>query len=105
MTAAKHTHGPWRAFPWTDGHPTGRVLTARGILIATVADKRSDAEAVANQQLIAAAPDMLAALQRIADRECRSGSTRCGVRSVSRDLWCDSCIADAALARATEASQ
>ncbi len=60
---AKHTPGPWRAEEREVvtylGHPIAEVLdTAEGL-------EGSDAEADANARLIAAAPDLVAALEMI----------------------------------------
>ena len=62
----KHTPGPWRLQLWPS---TGWEVTgpASGPRIATVyapINCRPDAESIANAALIAAAPDMLAEIQR-----------------------------------------
>lgn len=66
MTDTQHTPGPWRAEwvpkgqrPWV-----GRIAEGRW---AALACGKTDEEAEANARLIAAAPELLAALQAVAD--------------------------------------
>ena len=60
--ASKHSPTPG---PWT---PTsGRVHDPRGVLIAEVTDSEAPYETAANGRLIAAAPDLLEALQLCSD--------------------------------------
>ena len=58
----KHTPGPWATLP------NGDVVGADGSLIAKIAEPidMSMSEMWSNSELIAAAPDLLAALQQIA---------------------------------------
>ncbi len=66
---AQHTPGPWRATPYSS--VVGCVVTAQpdparnSIRIAGVGGEGAASEVIANARLIAAAPDMLAALQEI----------------------------------------
>ena len=72
MTGAKHTPGPWmcptknaakHGFPrWDVGHQDGDFLGS----IARVSAKSTPDERQANARLIAAAPDLLAALNMLA---------------------------------------
>lgn len=72
MSAAKHAPGPWRleaAFSNQPGH-IGVSAPAHKLLAQVVVRMEDDADngpaLVANAHLIAAAPDLLAALQRVA---------------------------------------
>ena len=94
MTKRTHTPGPWtagegdREFPIYI-HPI--TFDAGEGLVCVVAKPRADG----NARLIAAAPDLLAALQTIADRRpCWCGTMRDGGR-------CNSCIAIKAIEQAT----
>lgn len=68
--AAKHTPGPWKAIEWTC-HSRTTVVTGYGHekIVADCApgpvSGYLDAEAEANAQLIAAAPDLALALQGV----------------------------------------
>lgn len=64
MTAeTKHTPGPWGAEPMEDGCSVAyRINDASGYEVAVTSGRDSDGEEAANARLIAAAPDMLAAL-------------------------------------------
>lgn len=67
MSESKHTPGPWRVFRSTDG----RVIIGigesdgGGITDAGFGTWRDGAEQEANAQLIAAAPELLAALKSL----------------------------------------
>lgn len=68
MDNLKHTPAPWTYY--TEPQPNGcPIIGSRGLMVATLAhtvnqdDQRETA--LANARLIAAAPDLLAALQRI----------------------------------------
>lgn len=73
MTKHKHTPGPW------DVEHDTEIIAAEGQRIAE-ADTRSinfvNGEATANAHLIAAAPDLLAALEAVQI----DGTVRCGCR-------------------------
>jgi hypothetical protein len=59
---AKHTQGPWgyrRAF--SNGEPCGMVITPMGYDLNTSNEEENEA----NARLIAAAPELLAALQEL----------------------------------------
>lgn len=60
---AKHTPGPWLASPEDNGYEWGVDAGEWGICIC--ADSPGDGSAKANANLIAAAPDLLAALKQI----------------------------------------
>lgn len=80
QTTTKHTPGPWRAFDASDMHEPhlGPVFVVGPERFHTVAEVRPGetdddlpAQTPANARLIAAAPDLLAALEgvlRVADR-------------------------------------
>ena len=66
QTAASHTPGPWRAFQDAESCD---VIAPDGYHVASVEPCNSvnpEAEQAANARLIAAAPDLLAALEQIA---------------------------------------
>lgn len=65
---AKYTPGPW-SFSETSGHGTRLIYGADRYLVADAGriPKRSDEEATANARLISAAPDLLAALDDLAE--------------------------------------
>ncbi|RVN04633.1 hypothetical protein [Sinorhizobium meliloti] len=61
-----HTKGPWRPFAWgTKVGVTGDLNTADIALVSGFDTNRSIEEEMANAALIAAAPDMLAALTSV----------------------------------------
>lgn len=65
---SKHTEGPWQARNMR-GESYGEVRDSRGLWVARVHLRDGigvlDGEAVANTHLIAAAPELLAALRRV----------------------------------------
>ena len=80
-TKAAHTPGPWsddwiiRGASHIDGHrANGEPIPSLRRVVAHVIDR--DEEAEANARLIAAAPEMLEALQTIMDRCGASGNSR-----------------------------
>ena len=58
----KHTPGPWRV-----GTLSGEVMTARGVAVASPPDGIEDGQWTADAKLIAAAPELLAALQAMVE--------------------------------------
>ena len=60
---AKHTPGPWKQNEDTGMNDSGVILDHIGTVIVTDIYGRTDEEAEANANLIAAAPDLLAALE------------------------------------------
>lgn len=65
----KHTPGPWRVFGGTDDD-RGHVMTSDGYAVADCCLDYSSIptrEQLENARLIAAAPDLLAALKEIAE--------------------------------------
>lgn len=64
----KHTPGPWNFHPCDAYATCFDVLCEKGYYVATTHDGvRGDRNADANARLIAAAPDLLEALQNIAE--------------------------------------
>jgi hypothetical protein len=78
--SAQHTPGTWYA----DAHPSGlRILTddARSTIICQQIGPASNAQARANARLIAAAPELLEALQVFAERSSSEEFITITVRS------------------------
>ena len=73
----EHTPGPW--------HYTNQLIFKDGICIAETFSRETGMDAVANARLIAAAPELLAALQEITDGESQCCS-RC---EGDGELWAD----------------
>jgi hypothetical protein len=65
--ANKASPAPWKVRIWTEGHTTGQVLSASGACIASVHDRKSDVEAVANQELIVALRNSFAAMSEVVE--------------------------------------
>ncbi len=92
-----HTPGPWEArWPKFDS----LILDAAERVIASVSfSDHADKECEANAHLIAAAPELLAALQRIADEAdpcgCEHDDDHCC--ALKADYCCPMCIAAVAL--------
>lgn len=64
MTKTAHTPGPWEAEPMEDGCSVAyRINDAHGYEIGVTSGRDGESEEAANARLIAAAPDMLAALK------------------------------------------
>lgn len=98
-TPAQHTPGPWHQH--TDGSKIyASVRSAKGQIVADCGS-RSDQIAQANARLIAAAPELLAALESvlglIPDGDMDSHAIACP----GKDDGCGICFARAALAKAT----
>jgi hypothetical protein len=85
-----HTPGPWRALPWTEDRSLSYVVGPKGETIATVSQVRD--QGVSNQQLLAAAPDLLAALEGFIDEDCYC------IEGVAHK--CIYCVGHAAIAKA-----
>jgi hypothetical protein len=81
----QHTPGPWEV--WAGGSHGGLKVRAGSMLVATVA--RANLDFAFNARLIAAAPDLLAALRNLVDPK--------------RDLFADILAAQDAIAKATGA--
>lgn len=64
-----YTPGPWTAEPEEMSDGRGIAIVAPGEIVATILpeDGPADAQDYANARLIAAAPELLAALQRVAE--------------------------------------
>ena len=97
-----HTPGPWSAIAWT-GHAKTTVIAAvkgeRVVVAECSGHGRYAAESEPDARLIAAAPDMLAAL-RIAEREMSALRAAVGAGLLT-DKAID--LARAAIAKAVEA--
>ena len=93
----KHTPGPWASVPCQADH--GATTAIQGVASDILARVPAGPRAVANAQLIAAAPDLLAALQAVT-AELRqlqqNGDIRDSIRNGAEYLI----AADAALAKA-----
>jgi hypothetical protein len=102
-TEQKHTPGPWVAEVGLSTSQTiaeaedksGTPIYHNGFHIGTWLDNEWDGRCP-NADLIAAAPDLLEALRRYVslDSECHHGVTHCGE--------CAYCLAEAAIAKATQ---
>jgi hypothetical protein len=76
-----HTPGPWKVQRGAHGY--GYVLSVDATKVAAFGSAQiPNDEAVANSILIAAAPDLLAALIEIADRDNKNGSLPEAYRSI-----------------------
>ena len=82
--ASKHTPGPWRLNDFYGANVDQRPIKAvvgpegNGRLIHAVPDFMIDPESLANARLIAAAPELLEALERVAGiADSRHGSISC----------------------------
>lgn len=62
---SKHTPEPWRRLPTVRSDRQVRVVGGDGSLVCITSDKETTMEAVANGNLIAAAPDMCRELRRL----------------------------------------
>lgn len=95
MSAAKHTRGPWIWQHWTDGQNT----IAEHATLGTIANVWTSGAGVdidkANARLIAAAPELLEALQPFAERNSSDEFITITVRTS------DVARARAAIAKAT----
>lgn len=69
MSAAKHTPGPWIASPCRDILAPCRFSDTDNGMVAGLCSDRPVDEVDANARLIAAAPDMLAALEAIEGKD------------------------------------
>ena len=92
----RHTPGPWRL-----GADSGRIVAGpRGLHIANVVTTGMGTAAGANFSLIAAAPDLLAALDQLlnvtVDKDLKEGWTLSDDARIARDQ------AIAAIAKATQ---
>jgi hypothetical protein len=105
MDAQKHTPGPWMAPPYSSvvGLPIVASPSGRSIAKVTYFDlgegfENHNAESVANARLIAAAPDLLAAIKKVLP--LIPGHTKLGCQGD-----CSACMAGnearAAIAKAT----
>lgn len=82
MSNAQHTPGPWRT-----GGKDGRIIYAAdgfAVADATVFHGRHEGEHSENARLIAAAPELLAALERIAELSYDSEATRVAREAIAK---------------------
>ena len=100
-TATKHTPGPWTVHNpvnWAMAQVAGKD----GHSVAMLCANGKNAErGPANLALIAAAPDLLEALQKIIDMNVQYCIDRYGDASKAEDMSCVA-VARAALAKATD---
>jgi hypothetical protein len=89
---AKHTPGPWKTFPASDGS-CFEVCDDDGAPVAAITPQLGDKE-IANAAIIAAAPDLLAALRKI---EAEARGERATTPQLRADIaeWCNAAIAKA----------
>jgi hypothetical protein len=98
---SKHTRGPWIAYETQIVKARVEIEQSHGTMktneypIAAVNANLPEQEALANARLIAAAPEMLAALEFIASDGCLYGD-------IEECTGCSACVAADAIARATE---
>lgn len=99
MADAKHSPGPWKSHPIEKSHGLPYVPVAAETLIARVYSKHfgDDEQAAANGHLIAAAPELLEALQDYRKRFHRAVIAS-GSDPTMADAACEK--ADAAIAKA-----
>lgn len=73
---SKHTPGPWRFIANHPGCiPAFDIRDAEGMMVAYLGHTRTPGQAEANARLIAAAPDLLAACERLSFAALRREST------------------------------
>ena len=100
-----HTPGPWRFEPTSAGCSSDAPywITDGSYRIADIRQQSQDTRP--NARLIAAAPDLLSALEEIAFDGCQDKKApdfkTCTERGFDT-LACDACIARAAIAKATK---
>jgi hypothetical protein len=95
-----HTPGPWTI----DTDKSSIIMSGQRTIINPAPDGASRDEEIANARLIAAAPDLLAALQRImitSDRRMADGGDKLDFQDTNRHLGD---MARAAIARAIGAT-
>jgi hypothetical protein len=108
MSAAKHTPGPWNADHSWFSKTGGQMVRGKSCVVAEAL--KHGAATMANARLIAAAPELLAACERlIADEDCRNDHNNpCWAErptDVPGKHWgvgdaCAVCVAKAAIAKA-----
>lgn len=100
MTATMHTPGPWKVGTLRKSGHTRSVTILPPVVVSSFG--AFDADLEANARLIAAAPELLAALQAIARTSCHIEEGNQGPLRA----WSECCaIARAAIAKATGGAQ
>jgi len=66
QTQTKHTPGPWTTNRTSDTSEGRSIGTAKGSIALLTEDRYTASEQTANARIIAAAPDLLAAAERVA---------------------------------------
>ena len=77
-----HTPGDWRVWSWTQRDTDGSIVACGDQVVSRMQDGSEvgifttamEGESLADLHLIAAAPDLLAALQGLDEAYCRAGS-------------------------------
>lgn len=72
---SSHTPGPWISSGLPSQYDQRVVVDGPGVVAVLPRDSRIGADVDANARLIAAAPDLLAICQEIADSRCDLGSS------------------------------
>jgi hypothetical protein len=96
----RHTDGPWWACPPDEDSENWEIEDGYGHTATVYGD---DEPAAANARLMAAAPDMLAALKMWMELETTCDGRRicyCDDPEVSQHGKCYACVADAAISKA-----
>ena len=84
MTNAKHTPGPWSLYDDSNDGKTNRIeIVAIGKTIAHIYHSVKE-EDLPNARMIAAAPELLAALERIAELSYDSEATRVAREAIAK---------------------
>jgi len=98
MTNAKHTKGPWK-YALNVGPTKALIVEADGSTVVECSNRVHDSRFEANARLIAAAPELLAALTTLADVAGRIGPFNLLARDIS-DLSIAYGMARAVIAKA-----
>ena len=104
MSEAKHTPGPWRASLWKERQGDTPCVMAHGTPIAILHNCMitTDEERKANARLIAAAPELLEALEKITHEEPLGTTKQVPEVTLWRTIDSIKQIARTAIAKATK---